>query len=141
MYSQMKLVTTLILVLNCLNKLNCTRIPMEIVQLTSTQVTHNDDDNDNSTNLEQHKMDLVAAAAATVATIPTQNSNKNNFEYHTVVTESRRGRQLTDTNAVHLPRILYQVGVSIFLVIYKHRLNDSPFLFLFCFLLSNRTRT
>lgn len=100
----MKLVTFIVGIL----AVNCTRIPMEIVQLTSTQMTRNNNDTHRQTDA-----DPTVAVAAIHATASTK--LMNGFELHTTTfdQQQRKGRQLIDSFALHQPRILYQVGVSV----------------------------
>lgn len=96
MLSIMKLVTFIVGILAA----NCTRIPMEIVQLTSTQMASNNDTH------QQSDADPTVAAASTKIV--------NVFDMHTTFDQQqRKGRQLVDSFALHQPRILYQVGVSV----------------------------
>lgn len=95
MLSSMKLVTFIAGILVA----NCTRIPMEIVQLTSTQMASNNDTH------PQTDSDPTVAAAASTKIV-------NAFDT-AFVQQQRKGRQLVDTFALHQPRILYQVGVSV----------------------------
>lgn len=112
MLSITKLVTFMVGILAA----NCTRIPMEIVQLTSTQMTSSSTsgggvNSNNNTAHQQIDADPTAAAAirATAST-----KVVNGFELHTTFDQQqRKGRQLIDSFALHPPRILYQVGVSV----------------------------
>lgn len=65
------------------HQINCTRLPMEIVQVTNGR-------------------------SGSMQTADDDRSTENRLGYH----EQRKGRQLTDTIAARPPRILYQIGVS-----------------------------
>lgn len=104
MLSIMKLVTFIVGILVA----NCTRIPMEIVQLTSTQIDSNNDTNGDPTTSAVTAADIHASVSPKLA---------NGLELHAAFDQQqqqqRKGRQLVDAFTLHQPRILYQVGVSV----------------------------
>lgn len=112
-------ICTFIILLSCVPILYATRIPMEIVELTSTQVVTSDEKK-----LSRHKMtsisDVIISNNSGGAGDGQKHSNTdsevdedrtdNVKATHQKVIEQRKGRQIAET--VHKPRILYQVGVS-----------------------------
>lgn len=109
MVSIMKLVTFIVGIVVA----NCTRIPMEIVQLSSTQMTNSNNHHNDTHHQAKHAEPTVAALAMHQSTTSTKLMNGfelriTPFDQH----QQRKGRQLVDSFTFRQPRILYQVGVS-----------------------------
>lgn len=121
MHSIKTTVFSLILFICCAHCLSATRIPMEIVEVTSTQVTSDEKKLNN-----RHKTSIsdVIDSTSSSSSISNSNSGHSRTDDHTEhshstsattnthqIIEQRKGRQIVETT-VHTPRILYQVGVS-----------------------------
>lgn len=89
---------TFILLICCMHVTLATRLPMEIVEVTSSQIIGGDEKK-----IGRHKTSTNGGGGAGTVIVDS-NGGSGSFAL-----EQRKGRQIAE---VHTPRILYQVGVS-----------------------------